>query len=57
MDQLQSPFAIPREDIEALNRSEGFCRLRTYLARNAEYVLIICFNPQLRPYQPFGIIS
>jgi hypothetical protein len=42
MDQLQSPFAIPHEDIEAINGSEGFCMLRSYLARNAEYV----FFPQ-----------
>lgn len=38
MDQLQSPFAIPREDVEALERSEGFRMLRKYLAGNAEYV-------------------
>lgn len=38
MEQLQSPFAIPHEDIEALNGSEGFCMLRNYLARSAEYV-------------------
>jgi hypothetical protein len=40
MDQLQSPFAIPHEDVEALNASEGFCMLRSYLARTAEYVLL-----------------
>ena len=39
MDQLQSPFAIPLEDIEALNESEGFCMLRKYLSSSAEYVL------------------
>jgi hypothetical protein len=37
MEQPQSPFAIPREDVEALNESEGFRMLRNYLARNAEY--------------------
>lgn len=41
MEQLQSPFAIPREDVEALNASEGFCMLRNYLARNAEYVFLL----------------
>jgi hypothetical protein len=38
MEQPQSPFAIPREDVEALSESEGFCLLRNYLAGNAEYV-------------------
>jgi hypothetical protein len=38
MEQLQSPFVIPHEDIEALHASEGFSRLRTYLSSNAEYV-------------------
>jgi hypothetical protein len=41
MEQLQSPFVIPREDVEALNASEGFCMLRNYLARNAEYVSLL----------------
>jgi hypothetical protein len=36
MEQLQSPFAIPREDVESLNASEGFSMLRGYLARNTE---------------------
>ncbi|KAH7093708.1 hypothetical protein FB567DRAFT_515892 [Paraphoma chrysanthemicola] len=37
MEQLQSPFAIPREDVDALERSEGFSMLRSYLARNADF--------------------
>ncbi|KAF1917706.1 hypothetical protein BDU57DRAFT_174453 [Ampelomyces quisqualis] len=37
MEQPQSPFAIPREDVEALTESEGFCMLRNYLARNADF--------------------
>ncbi|KAH8723443.1 hypothetical protein GQ44DRAFT_656692 [Phaeosphaeriaceae sp. PMI808] len=37
MDQLQSPFAMPREDVEALGASEGFRMLRSYLASNAEF--------------------
>jgi hypothetical protein len=41
MEQLQSPFAIPHEDVDALNASEGFCMLRNYLARNAEYVALL----------------
>lgn len=45
MEMLQSPFVIPREDVEALNESEGFCMLRSYLARNAEYVYILPFLP------------
>jgi hypothetical protein len=36
MDQPQSPFVIPREDVESLNASEGFSMLRDYLARSAE---------------------
>jgi hypothetical protein len=36
MEQLQSPFVIPREDVDALNGSEGFSMLRNYLARSAE---------------------
>jgi len=38
MEHLQSPFAIPLEDVDVLSRSEGFTMLRNYLARNAEYV-------------------
>ena len=45
MDQLQSPFAIPHEDVEALNKSEGFSMLRTYLASNSEYVSTPPFQP------------
>jgi len=45
MEQLgaltQSPFAIPREGVEALDASEGFRMLRRYLAHDAEYVCII----------------
>ncbi|KAF2030257.1 hypothetical protein EK21DRAFT_65989 [Setomelanomma holmii] len=37
MEQLQSPFAIPREDVEALETSEGFRMLRSYLSRNADF--------------------
>lgn len=33
----QSPFAIPREDIEALNASHGFMVLRSYLAKDADF--------------------
>jgi hypothetical protein len=36
----QSPFAIPREDVETLDASEGFRMLRSYLAHDAEYVCI-----------------
>jgi hypothetical protein len=36
--ELQSPLAIPHEDIQAVNSSEAFCVLRSYLARDAEYV-------------------
>lgn len=42
---MQSPFAISHEDVEALNESEAFNVLRSYLARDAEYVL-----PPLEPY-------
>jgi hypothetical protein len=45
MNQLQSPFAIPHEDVEVLNESEGFCMLRTYLARSTEYVYLITSTP------------
>lgn len=38
LDTAQSPFAIPHEDVAALNASEGFQLLRDYLARSAEYV-------------------
>jgi hypothetical protein len=41
MDHLQSPFAMPQEDVAALNASEGFSTLRSYLARNAEYVVFL----------------
>ncbi|KAH5336558.1 hypothetical protein HBI23_047940 [Parastagonospora nodorum] len=37
MEHLQSPFAIPLEDVDMLNRSEGFTMLRNYLARNADF--------------------
>ncbi|KAL5121409.1 hypothetical protein ACEQ8H_000480 [Pleosporales sp. CAS-2024a] len=37
MDHLQSPFAIPREHVDALHASEGFCTLRSYLATNAAF--------------------
>lgn len=33
-----SPFVIPQEDVEVLNASEGFCMLRSYLARDTRYV-------------------
>lgn len=32
-----SPFVIPQEDIDVLNASEGFCMLRSYLARDTRY--------------------
>ncbi|KAH7411978.1 hypothetical protein DE146DRAFT_259864 [Phaeosphaeria sp. MPI-PUGE-AT-0046c] len=37
MEQLQSPFVIPLEDVEALNEHEGFCMLRNYLATSADF--------------------
>jgi hypothetical protein len=48
MNQLQSPFVIPREDVEVLNESEGFCMLRNYLARSSEYVYLITSTPLSR---------
>lgn len=39
----QSPFDIPREDVDALCASEGFRVLRSYLAKDAEYVVPLLF--------------
>lgn len=37
--QLQSPFAIPHEDVAALESSQAFAVLRSYLASQTEYVV------------------
>lgn len=34
---MQSPFAIPPEDVAALEASPGFCVLRAYLARETDF--------------------
>ncbi|KAF1848869.1 uncharacterized protein K460DRAFT_276793 [Cucurbitaria berberidis CBS 394.84] len=34
---MRSPFAISHEDIGALNESQAFCVLRSYLARDADF--------------------
>lgn len=39
MELLQSPFAVPREDVAALEASQAFGVLRAYLAGQAEYVV------------------
>jgi hypothetical protein len=52
MEPLQSPFAIPLEDVEVLNASEGFRMLRSYLTRNAEYVAQVPTPPRLLHVQP-----
>jgi hypothetical protein len=36
--QMESPFVIPHEDVEALGSSKAFCALRRHLAGDAEYV-------------------
>jgi hypothetical protein len=36
--QMESPFVMPHEDIEALHSSQAFCVLRGHLAGDAEYV-------------------
>jgi hypothetical protein len=36
--QLESPFVMPQEDVEALHSSQAFCALRGHLAGDAEYV-------------------
>jgi hypothetical protein len=36
--QMESPFVMPHEDVEALHSSQAFCALRRYLAGDAEYV-------------------
>ncbi|KNG51017.1 hypothetical protein DDE82_008136 [Stemphylium lycopersici] len=38
--QMESPFHIPHEDVEALNSSKAFLALRRCLAGDAEYVLL-----------------
>ncbi|KAJ4373033.1 hypothetical protein N0V83_003324 [Neocucurbitaria cava] len=37
----QSPFAMSHEDIAALNESQAFCVLRSYLARDAEETFLL----------------
>lgn len=37
--QHESPFVIPHEDIQVLEESQAFTVLRSYLARDVEYVL------------------
>ncbi|KAH7383779.1 hypothetical protein BKA66DRAFT_511873 [Pyrenochaeta sp. MPI-SDFR-AT-0127] len=37
LTQLESPFAIPHEDIQVLEESQAFTVLRSYLARDADF--------------------
>jgi hypothetical protein len=37
--EMESPFVIPHEDVEALGTSKAFCALRRHLAGDAEYVV------------------
>jgi hypothetical protein len=37
--EMESPFVIPHEDVEALGTSKAFCALRRHLAGDAKYVV------------------
>ncbi|KAF1941153.1 hypothetical protein EJ02DRAFT_435068 [Clathrospora elynae] len=37
VDAMESPFVIPHEDVEAMEASQAFCVLRSYLERDADF--------------------
>ena len=47
--QMESPFVMPQEDVEALHSSQAFCALRRHLAGDAEYVTLLPSPLKLAP--------